>query len=360
MRRGVALALAALIAALLGGCGGCGGNGGGGGGAQRPEAHPNDPFYGVISAGAQPGSGELAMLGDAGVGTLRINFAWGSVQSAPGAPYDWSQYDPVVRGAAENGIRVLATAYSTPTWVAPTPEVPPLGRALDGFERFTRAAVERYGDNGTFWEQHPDVPKLPITDWALWNEPNSPLFWKPRPDPAAYLRLLRAFSPVVKGADPQARVLLGGLFPAPTGGIPIGPFLSAIYAGGGRRLFDAAAVHPYASTPAKALSRVEQERAVMRSFGDADKPIWITEVGWASGGQPSGLTVGPERQAEYLTRIFTLAADAHERLGIGGVVWYALRDTPGPIWVGHCGMLTVAGDPKPAWDALAQVAGGSP
>jgi polysaccharide biosynthesis protein PslG len=357
MKRGVALALTTVLALLLAGCGGCGG--GGGGGSQGPDEQPNDPFYGVISAEPLPGSAELARLGDAGVGTLRVNFAWGSVQSGSDAPYDWSHYDPVVRGAAENGVRVLATVYSTPTWAAATPEVPPLGRAMDGFVHFTRAAVERYGDDGTFWRQNPDVPKLPITDWGLWNEPNSPLFWKPRPDPAAYLRLLRAFSPAVKGADPRARVLLGGLFPDPTGGVPLDPFLSAIYMGGGRRLFDAGAVHPYAGTPAKALDRVEQEREVMRRFGDADKPIWITEVGWASSGTPPGLVVGLSGQADYLRQIFEQAAAERDRLGIAGVVWYSLNDTPGPLWVGHCGLFGLDGSPKPAWEALAQVAGGS-
>jgi polysaccharide biosynthesis protein PslG len=366
MRRGIALALSALLALLLAGCGGCGGGGGGGGGngggggaAQRPEAHPNDPFYGVISAEPQPGSDQLARLGDAGAGTLRVNFAWVAVQSGPDAPYDWSHYDPLVRGAAENGVRVLATVYSTPVWAAPTPEDPPLGRALEGFSRFTRAAVERYGDDGTFWAQHPDVPKLPIVDWGLWNEPNSPLFWKPTPDPAAYLKLLRAFSPAVKGADPRAHVLLGGLFPDPTGGIPLDSFLSAIYAGGGRRLFDAADVHPYAGTPAKAIARVAQARDVMRRFGDADKPIWISEVGWASGGAPSGLTVGAARQADYLRQVFEMATADRARLGLAGVVWFSLNDTPGPLWVGHCGLFGLDGSPKPSWKALAQVAGGS-
>ena len=71
-----------------------------------------------------------------------------------------------------------------------------------------------------------------------------------------------------------------------------------------------------------------------------ERPIWITEVGWASGGQPSGLTVGPERQAEYLTRTFELAAGQRERLRLGGVIWFALSDTPGPLWPGHCGRST--------------------
>ena len=37
----------------------------------------------------------------------------------------------------------------------------------------------------------------------------------------------------------------------------------------------------------------------------------------------------------------------------------SLNDTPGPLWVGHCGLFTVDGAPKPAWDAFAEVAGGS-
>ena len=88
-------------------------------------------------------------------------------------------------GRRENGIRVLATVYGSPTWAEPTPENPPLGSALPGFEAFVRAAVERYGAGGTFWEEHPELPNLPIEDWQLWNEPNSPFFWKPAPDPGA-------------------------------------------------------------------------------------------------------------------------------------------------------------------------------
>jgi polysaccharide biosynthesis protein PslG len=353
VRLRISLALLALLLTVpLVGCGG------GGGDSESDHGGANDPFYGVISA--EPlGSDELARLGDAGVGTLPVNFAWGSVQPGPYAPYDWRHYDPVVREAAENGIRVLATVYSTPIWVASTPEIPPLGASLNGFVNFVRAAVERYGDDGIFWKQHPAVPELPITDWALWNEPNSQLFWKPTPDPVAYLTLLRAFRPAVKGADPRAQVLLGGLIPPPPGGIPVDSFLSTLYERGGRPLFDAAAVHPYAGTPEKAIDIVEQERGVMRSFGDAGKPIWITEVGWASGGQPSGLTVGPERQAEYLTRFFELAADARERLGLRGVVWFALTDTPGPLWPGHSGLFELDGSAKPSWNAFVDLLGGS-
>jgi polysaccharide biosynthesis protein PslG len=345
-------ALAAALLVALGALAGCGGGGNGG------SSSPHDPFYGVVTAEPLPGGAELARLGRGGVGTLRINLAWGSVQSGPDAPYDWSHYDPVVRQAAENGVRVLATVYSTPNWIASTPEIPPLGSALPRFQDFARAAARRYGADGSFWAEHPELPKLPITNWQLWNEPNSPLFWKPSPDVGQYLELLRAFNSAVKGADPGAQIMLGGLFPTPAGGIFLDRFLSAVYQRGGRSLFDAVALHPYARTPRDALARVGQAREIMRRFGDAGKPIWITEVGWASTGRPPGLVVGQQGQADYVKRTFELAQEDRERLKIAGVVWFSLHDTPGPIWVGHCGLFTVDGSPKPAWGAFAEAAGG--
>jgi polysaccharide biosynthesis protein PslG len=350
------VAVAALIAAvILAGCGGGDeGQGEGEGGEQ-----PNDRFYGVISAEPLPGGAMLARLGEGGAGTLRVNLAWAYVQSGPGAPYVWSHYDGVIGDAARNGIRVLATVYGSPSWVEPSAENPPLGPSLFGFAAFARAAVQRYGTKGTFWADHPDLPKLPITDWQLWNEPNFSLFWKPAPDPSQYLELLRAFHAAVKDADPEASVLLGGLFPTPRDDPTLQSFLSALYRAGARGLFDAAAIHPYSATPGDALERVAALRALMRRFGDDEKPIWITEVGWASGGAPSGLTVDPGRQADYLRRTFELASADRERLRISGVVWYSLKDTPGPYWPGHCGLFTLDGTPKPSWDTFAAIAGGT-
>ena len=107
------------------------------------------------------------------------------------------------------------------------------------------------------------------------------------------------------------------------------------------------------------MKATERLQGLLDREGDREKPIWITEVGWASGGRPSGLTVGPERQAEYLTRIFELAAGARGRLRLRGVNWYALSDTPGPLWPGHCGPFDLNGDPTPAWHALTELTGGS-
>ena len=344
------LAAGLLVAALLGGCGG------GGGGGASPPAAGNDPFYGVIAPEPLPGPHLLETLGHGGAGTLRLNLAWSSVQAGPSAPLDWSHYDPVIAGAARSGIHVLPTVYSSPLWAEPSPETPPLGAALPRFQGFVKAAVRRYGSDGTFWSDHPDLPKLPVTNWELWNEPNSPIFWKPAPDAAQYASLLAAFHSAVTSADPAAHVLLGGLFPTPSGGVPMDEFLAQLQRSGAGGDFDAAALHPYAANPAQALRRVAQLRAGLRAAGAGSKPIWVTEVGWASGGSPSSVTVGSARQAAYLGRLFRLATAARDRLGIAGVIWYSLIDTPGPVWVTNCGLFNVDGSPKPSWSAFERAA----
>jgi polysaccharide biosynthesis protein PslG len=356
MRRGGALALAALAALLIGS--GCGGGGGGGGGGSNDGGSANDPFHGVISAEPLPDGPMLARLGRGGVGTLRINLVWGNAQPTPDS-YDWSEYDAVVGNAARNGIRVLATVFSSPAWAEPNPETPPLhGGSLSAFQLFIGRAVERYGTHGQFWKEHPGLPELPITDWQLWNEANSPLFWKPAPSVGDYLALLHTFHDIVKAVDPSARILLAGLFPTPRDGILSKSFLTGLYRRGAAQFFDAVAVHPYAATPQIAIDRVAEARSLMNRFGDTETPIWVTEVGWASRGVPPGLVVGLAGQADYLRQTFELAAAQRERLGIAGVVWYSLQDTPGPIWVGHCGLFRLDGSAKPAWEAFTQVAGG--
>ena len=93
---------------------------------------------------------------------------------------------------------------------------------------------------------------MPVVWWQLWNEPNFPSFWFHKPNAKQYVHLLRVFHGAVKGGDPSAKVVLAGLFPTPgeqvRRGIDLDPYLTAIYRHGGKKLFDAAAIHPYAGT----------------------------------------------------------------------------------------------------------------
>ncbi|HEY3193047.1 MAG TPA: hypothetical protein VGJ61_09700 [Solirubrobacterales bacterium] len=317
-------------------------------------------FYGLIPA-TDPDSTEIARMGAGNVGTLRINFVWGAVQSGPNAAFDWSHYDAIIGAAAQQGIRVLPTVYSSPAWVAKRSSFPPRGQFVGPFQAFVRAAAERYGNNGTFWSEHPLIPRLPVVDWQLWNEVNSPSFWFHKPSAKQYVALLRVFNRGIKSGDPNARIVLAGLFRTPRirNGIPLDRYLPAIYRAKGKRFFDAVALHPYATTPKDALGAVKRTRKIMAEFKDKHASLWITEIGWATGGERTPLTVSLQRQAAYLRRTYQLMAANRGRLHIAGVVWYSWRDVPGGIWFQHTGLFTSDLTPKPSWNTFVGLTGGS-
>jgi hypothetical protein len=190
---------------------------------------------------------------------------------------------------------------------------------------------------------------------------NSPSFWFRKPNAKQYVSLLKVFNRGIKSGDPSAKIMLGGLFRTPRirNGVPLDRYLPAIYRAKGKKFFDAAAVHPYSTTPADALRAVKDTRKIMAGFKDKKAKLWITEIGWATGGVATPLTVSLQRQAGYLRRSYRmLAANAH-RLKIGGVVWYSWRDLPGGIWFNHTGLFTASLDPKPSWNAFVGLTGGS-
>jgi polysaccharide biosynthesis protein PslG len=332
--------------------------------ALAPQAGAAAPrgFYGVISAN-DPDASEIARMGAGNVGTLRVNFVWGAVQPTAGSSFDWSHYDAIIGAAAEQGIRVLPTVYSSPDWAAAKPNYPPSKAHMNDFRAFVQAAAERYGANGTFWSEHPTTPKLAVIDWQLWNEVNSPSFWYRKPSVKQYVGLLRIFHDGIKAGDPTAHIVLAGLFRTPQikNGIDLDRYLPGIYQRKAKSLFDAVAVHPYATTPHDALEAVKEARKIMSRFKDKRTPIWITELGWATGGNPpTPLTVSPQRQATYLRKAFGLMAANRGRLKIAGVIWYSWRDVPGPIWFFHTGLFSSDFDPKPAWTAFTGLTGGTP
>jgi hypothetical protein len=322
----------------------------------RVKAAPRS-FYGVMGA-SDPDPSEIARMGAGRVGTLRINLVWGTVQATPSSPLDFSHYDAIIGAAAQQGIRVLPTVYGS--LQPPYPPTPPL---FPAFQAFVQAAVQRYGSNGTFWSANPSIPKLPVNYWQLWNEMNSPSFWYPAPSPKQYVQLLKVFHSSVKAGDRRGKVLLGGLFRTPNvvNGITLDRFLRGVYkVKGSKRFFDAVSVHPYATTPKQAYRALRDTRRIMDRFRDQKARLWVTEVGWATGGQGSPLRVSPEVQASYLHNTYRLLAKTRKRLRLVSVVWYSWRDLPGVIWFNHTGLFDQALNPKPAWYAFVGLTGGSP
>ena len=136
------------------------------------------------------------------------------------------------------------------------------------------------GPAGSFWAERPELPRVPVRDWQIWNEPNLPGFWSAQPFAPSYLRLLRAARAAIRAADPGARVILAGL--------PNYSWraLRAIYRAGGRGAFDAVALHPFTGPPRFVMKLIRLARAEMARNGDRRLPVWVTELSWpASAGQ---------------------------------------------------------------------------
>jgi polysaccharide biosynthesis protein PslG len=294
------------------------------------------------------------------IGTIRIPVYWMHCEPRPG-DFEFDALDQVVGMAADAGIRVLPFVYGSPAWVAAEPARPPLAkddRAV--WARFLRVLVDRYGPGGEFWNGR--AARLPIRRWQLWNEPNFPIFWAPRPSPAGYARLLATGARAIRGADPQARIVLAGLAPIERHPLPW-DFLRRLYAVPGfARSFDVVALHPYSASLRSLSYQVAQTRAAMAAAGDAAKPLEITEFGVASGGvRASPMVKTPAGQAAFLRRAFGLLLANRRTWRLSGAEWFTWRDgitdDPHCVFCEHAGLFDAGDRPKPAWWALRGLAG---
>src|SRR5207248_9639332 len=92
-----------------------------------------------------------------------------------------------------------------------------------------------------------------------------------------YVARLRAGHRAIKSADPGAKLVLAGLPNASWRD------LAKIYRAGGRPWFDVAAVHPYTYYVRNVIKLVVLFRSVMARYGDARKPLVVSEFTWSSG-----------------------------------------------------------------------------
>ena len=330
-------------------------------------------FYG-IAAQAPLADEELARMAEGGVGTLRAFFAWQALDPSPTPDdYDWASTDAAVGAAAAHGVEVFPYLFSTPEWVAklddpdcdPESDCPitaPRGvQALAAWRDFVGAAVDRYGPEGEFWNEHPEVEGAPIRRWQIWNEQNSPSAYAPAPDTEGYAQLLESAAAEIRSRDPEAEIVLGGMFGTPFHGDPpaltAADFLDQLYSMPGLRdSFDGVAAHPYAGKVERVEGQVEAIESAVERAGD-DAELFITEIGWSSGDGGSPLERGPSGQAESLADAYELFLNRREEWNLVNVTWYSWRDYTGAEiceWCAESGLFEEAElTPKPAWEAFA-------
>ena len=125
-------------------------------------------FFGVVSEDVLAGDAAyrqatLTEQSAVGIGLIRQTFHWKDIETSPGV-YDWSLYDGYMAATAMHGISVLPILFEPPAFRATTTArgtYPPRNYADIGV--FGAAVARRYGPNGTFWAENPQLPRHPIT-----------------------------------------------------------------------------------------------------------------------------------------------------------------------------------------------------
>jgi hypothetical protein len=357
-RRGLHQALAiALVTAAIPGCGE---------GAETQPEPEGGPFFGVngdlIFNLTIAGESALVDRHLDGIRELRVAFVrsqadWRRLEPLPPGPAahrDFSITDRWVEQLARHGLawQVLGNGRPTPRWAADPGAYRTCGsdatpEDADDFAAHMAALAARYGSRGTFWTEHPELPRLPTSVYEVWNEPNHFAFWCPTPDPQAYAQLLARTAIAIRQADPRAQVLVGGLAAfEPTSGdrtparMGFVQFLERAFDDPALRAvgIDGVAVHPYAPTPAAALAQVEEFRAAVDAAGLAGVPLHVNEAGWPTAG--GGGTSTPETvRATYLGELASALRAGRERLGLASFAPYSWatreQDPADPLdWLG--------------------------
>jgi hypothetical protein len=301
----------------------------------------------LIWENAQAQASELSNMRAIGITSVRIDANWDMIQPIGPAKFKWTQLDQAVNSARHAGMSIDLIIDDCPPWAAlasvrndewPQPASP------TEYASFSADVARRYAPRG-------------VNIFEIWNEPNIRLFWRPRPNPAAYTADLIAAYSAIKAAEPSAFVISGGLATTRTNGISYNTidFLNAMYADGAKGSFDAVGDHPYSypTLPntyetSSGWSQMDQTkpslRSVMARYGDSNKKIWITEYGAPSGGP---LGIGQSRQASELTQAISYASKA---TWIGALYLFTWQDNGNDSdnsqeWFG---LLTLQGVPKQA------------
>ena len=165
--------------------------------------------------------------------------------------------------------------------------------------------VQRYGPQGAFWSERPDVPRRPLRDWQIWNEPHFDFYWYTPEGSWApeYVELLKAARRAIKSADPSARVVLAGFADASW------KVLTAAYKAGVRGAYDVATINLFTGNPGFVMTAARLMRHVLKREREPRKPIWVTETTFPAA---RGLVPPPEK--EWQRRWYTTRSGMAKRL----------------------------------------------
>ncbi len=226
-----------------------------------------------------------------GVGVVRLPVEWKSIEPQPGQ-YDWAVNDRLLNRLNDEGFEIVAEFVTIPPWASANKAECASADISCAFNpahsaRF-QAAVEATARRYPF-----------VRNWEFWNEPE--MWPQAGNNVTVYATWLSLFYQSIKRVDSTMLVAATSL-----SGVE---YLQTLYniiefnTGAKKYPWDAIAFHPYnldgemedGHIAVLAKQKIEALRRLMIDRGDADKPLWVSEIGFQS---------EPKVQAEMLRASF--------------------------------------------------------
>jgi hypothetical protein len=319
---------------------------------------------------------DLKLAQDGGFHWVKQRFEWRNIEGKNKGSFEWNEPDRIVEAIGQTGLRIVARVDNQPKWAASSVTWPGSGPPDNprDWSDYLTALGTRY--------------KGRIQAYEIWNEPNLDREWgNTKPDPKAYVSMLKSSYQALKAADPQALVISAGMSPTATNddhAMPDLDFISAMYAAGAKDSFDVLGVHaagfkaePCADPGQVALDpeltnnnpgpanlkrvyafrHVEDVHDLMVQQGDTNKQMAILEMGWTTDARPGSqyawFAVDRDQQAKNLVGAFQCVRQRWQPwMGLMTVIYI-----PDPGWTQQqeyywWSITNPDGTPRPAYTAL--------
>jgi polysaccharide biosynthesis protein PslG len=298
---------------------------------------------------SDPLMADVRMIQGAGFKHVRMDFLWEKIETAPGV-YNFAVYDGLIKALLQHGITPLVILGGNHRLYAKSPTDAGFqgitsAKDREAFTRFATAAVKHYAGLGLQYE--------------LWNEPNHPQFWKPKPDVHQYMQLAKMVLPALRQADPTAKFIGPG-----ASGVPL-PFIEQCLKEGLLPLVDGISVHPYQAynpgpnpnrAPEMMATELQELRDLLARYAKlsdpnkASMPILFSEWGYSTA---LGEQLSPQTQGAYCARSALLSMA--EKLPLN--IWYDWKEdgTDPANKEHHFGTVSPTLQPKPAYYAMQQL-----
>ena len=357
---------------------------------ETETASPSLPPFGVqMYGGTGKASPNFPALIDSGASWVRTELSWAGAEREYHEPakYSWGGADRVVAAAIDGkahgrDINIILTLDHAPEWAATHGQGPIDKVDISVMARLMNAVAQRYNGDGI-----DDAPGSPVVNYfEFYNEPDrfcgGAFAWGADGD--KYAEMLKAVYPAIKAANPQAKIVFGGIaydhfsnvdkqtrqcnttgleeWPIRGGSFTRSFLDDVLTACGADDCFDIMNYHFYAEFAPNWARHGENGLSVglyektnyirnkLTAYGMGDKPIMVTEAGKHSNGVGDA-TATPAMQARFLVVFFTQAAAANLHM----LTWWMLYDLPLDLYSMQTGIVTEDGTKKPAFDSYTTV-----